>query len=613
MTNIGKKQTDSSLTLLTSGKSELGEPWVPIYKTNVDFRAKHFEAAMSNLIKQPNINSTVILRADILKENIYDPEKGDSTFVSKLINEYPEFPPCKIDDQLTKDSKGEESKGSQESKESQETKESQDTASDFTIESESNGETKYKPSLEVLSRNLDDISFKPIPALNPLNLVTKYEIIRRIIPRNPYKDHIINQTCLVLTAEGSVLVVYIPHISKREETPFYLPPVYGVGILYHNSTLSIHYLPFNYDNKSTEGPSLRELDSSERPIRIALRLLQTSSKHSLGAKTGYEKRVNHDLVVPKISFQNRYISLKKKYSSNLVNLWCESTDPKKHVFEDLAIAAFLIEYWNLRYPHRDIEFRDLGCGNGLLVYILNMEGYKGKGMDARARKSWSTYPQEVQNNLLEQIVIPSILLKPHPAVRKIAPNVTDNGRVYQVPEITTGSTKEVPVSYHTSASLLKSSQICTTEEFPSNTFIIGNHSDELTCWIPLLGFPFIVIPCCSHALSGSKMRYSPRKRISTPIKSPTKSSTQNISAYSTLVDHVEDLSTRMGWITEKEMLRIPSTRNAAILSTKKFAEFEDEDPEINQTRVLDILALEGGAEGWVENSMALMKKSPRNH
>lgn len=117
------------------------------------------------------------------------------------------------------------------------------------------------------------------------------------------------------------------------------------------------------------------MNLSERPIRIALRLLQTSTKHSSGVKLGYEKRVNHDLVVSKVDFQNRYITLKSKYSSDLVNSWCESTDPKKHVFEDLAIAAFLIEYWKLKKFNKDeFEFRDLGCGNGLLVYILMMEG-----------------------------------------------------------------------------------------------------------------------------------------------------------------------------------------------------------------------------------------------
>jgi len=159
---------------------------------------------------------------------------------------------------------------------------------------------------------------------------------------------------------------------------------------------------------------------------------------------------------------------------------------------------------------------------------------------------------------------------------------------------------------YSSASLLESSQVCTTEEFPENTFIIGNHSDELTCWIPLLGYPFMVIPCCSHALSGAKIRYSPRKQQKS-------NQLQNVSTYGALVDHTEDLAKQMGWIVEKEMLRIPSTRNAAIIATKKQPHCIDENDEITQTRVLDILALEGGAEGWVENSINLMKKAPRNH
>lgn len=585
-------QTDKSannVDSLVSEKSILGDPWVPIYKTSVDFKSSHFETAMSNLIKQPNINSTVIMRADILKENNFDTSKGDITsFISNQIDKFPEFP-------------------------------SSENAAD-----------------EILHRNLDDVKLRLAPLENSeIQFTVRNEIIRRIIPRNPFKDHLINQTCLVFTnqpesSSESTLVVYIPHIESPDEIPFYLPPVYAVGILYHESSLSIHYTPFNYENNVEAGSLLRALDPSDRTIRIALRLLQTSSKHALGAKVGYEKRVNHDLVVPKIEFQNRYISLKKKYSSHLVNLWCESTDPKKHVFEDLAIAAFLIEFWNLKYKSKDeIEFRDLGCGNGLLVYILNQEGYKGQGIDARARKSWSIYPKEVRDNLLEQIIIPSVLLKPHPAVAKLAPHITDNGRFFQVPEnpskpLNESENPKIPLmSYYSSQNLLQSSQVCTTDDFPSNTFIIGNHSDELTCWIPLLGFPFIVIPCCSHALTGSKIRYGPRKQISKKQQTQAQAHTQtkplpqkpnsSISAYSSLVDHVEDLSKQMGWIVEKEMLRIPSTRNAAVIATKKEEQFIDESEESNQTRVLDILALEGGAEGWVENTMMLMKKSPRNH
>lgn len=41
------------------------------------------------------------------------------------------------------------------------------------------------------------------------------------------------------------------------------------------------------------------------------------------------------------------------------------------------------------------RFVDLGCGNGLLVYILNSEGHKGVGFDIRRRKIWDTYPSFV--------------------------------------------------------------------------------------------------------------------------------------------------------------------------------------------------------------------------
>lgn len=42
------------------------------------------------------------------------------------------------------------------------------------------------------------------------------------------------------------------------------------------------------------------------------------------------------------------------------------------------------------------SFVDLGCGNGLLVYILNKEGYPGSGIDVRKRKIWNHYPSEVK-------------------------------------------------------------------------------------------------------------------------------------------------------------------------------------------------------------------------
>lgn len=547
------------MELLTAKTLSLGPAWIPVYLMPVEFSHQHFETAMAHLIREPNINSTVILRADVLEETTYTHEgKVEST--SSFSPDLPE-------------------------------RQSADTENS---------------ELRLLHRDLTDITLRKIELADCSDLSPARSVIRRIIPRNPYKDHIINQTCLIHKGSESVLVVYIPHIEKLEETPFYLPPVYAVGILFHQNTLSLHYVPF------AEDTGLREMDSSERPIRIALRLLQTSAKHSLGVKAGYEKRVNHDLVVPRVAFQNRYIALKKKYSGPLVANWVESTDPKKHVFEDLAVAAFLIELWNLCYKdNEEFEFRDLGCGNGLLVHILILEGFTGKGIDARARKSWKTYPANVQENLVEQIIIPSVLLKPHPAVTRMAPYIRDNGRLFQVAEFESRSPSSVPLmKYYSSANLLELSKVCTTEDFPANTFLIGNHLDELTCWLPLLNFPFMVIPCCSHALNGAKIRYNPRKVVNTQNNSKQ---AVNVSTYGALVDHVEELSEKMGWVVEKEILRIPSTRNAAVIGMTKKEEFAGEPTEVTELRTLDIIALEGGTEGWVENLMLLMKKSPKNH
>lgn len=516
----------SDKNLLTANVSKLGPCWVPIYESPVGFNVQHFEAAMLNIIHQPNINSTVIMRADILRENVFDPDEGDTTFTSKIANEIPEF-------QTDDDSK-------------------------------------------LLLRDLKDIKVRQIPDVPDIQFTKRHEIVRRVIPRNPFKDYIINQTCLMLTDnKKNSLVVYIPHIDSVEETPYYLPPVYGIGILYNNFKVSVHYLPFGFETPNgKEFTLLKSMTEQDRPIRIALRLLSTATKHSQGRKAGYEKRVNHDLVVPQTNFQNQYITLKKKYLDYFMNNWGESTDPRKHVFEDIAIAAFIIEYWKLNsFEPEKFEFRDLGCGNGLLVHILILEGYKGKGIDARARKSWALYPSEVQNCLLEQIIVPQILLDQQPMPSDVAASI-------------------------------QKQQISTTAEFPKNTFIIGNHSDELSCWVPLLGYPFIVIPCCSFGINGVRKRYPPRKNMA--YKTPP-------STYKALVDHVEDIALMNGWLVQKEMLRIPSTRNAAIMSCKKIPVLTNEPEHIKRIRLLDIIALEGGADGWVENSINLMKSEPKMH
>lgn len=535
--------TSSTIEYTVDKSSLLGSEWKCLYTTTeaVDFERSHFEQAMLNVIRQPNVNSTVILRADMIIDNEYDVASG------KLLKSE-ENPAAVANDE------------------------------------------------GVLVVNGDDLKPRDVPLDLPLS--KKYEFVRRIIPRNPFKDAIINQTCLVLnsaTNESTSLVIYIPHFDDPALCPFYIPQVAAVAILLHENQLSVQYIPF-------PGQSEVLMDPKQRVVRTAFRLLQTAYKHSNGVKDGYLKRVTHDVVVNKVLFQDRYIHLKKKYSKFLVDNWAESTDPKKHVFEDIAIAAFLIELWRKIYGHEKTEeklqFRDLGCGNGVLCYILIQEGFKGLGVDARQRKSWSIYPNDVKRCLKEQVIVPSILLRPHPTMKLHAPHLQHNGRFFPVQMMSPQLIAPATVVY-SSGDLIQSPNV-NIAEFPPDTFIIGNHSDELTCWIPLLGYPFMVIPCCSHNLNGNRIRYA--------VRDQERAKKLGNSTYQGLVDRVEYLAQRVGWKTEKEMLRIPSTRNAAIIGYKneKLNEFPTQE-------TYDILLEEGGAEGWVANTMALMKKNPRAH
>lgn len=104
----------------------------------------------------------------------------------------------------------------------------------------------------------------------------------------------------------------------------------------------------------------------------------------------YQKRVHHDCLVDKIEFQDLYFELKHKYK-HWVSRWNASvrneedhccgggmtTDPQKHVFEDISICAFLICLWKGR--REEVRFVDLGCGNGFLTHLLTQEHFIGYG------------------------------------------------------------------------------------------------------------------------------------------------------------------------------------------------------------------------------------------
>lgn len=474
------------------------ETWTPLLWHGCSFSPEIFLEVMMNLIRNPNLNSSHLFRADILRETSY------------------------------------------------------------TGESSNAGQGP--------SRILQMDSFE-----------LKNVIVRRLIPRNALVDKPLDQNCLIYTGGDDVetksLVIYLPHVSSPSEVPFYHPSVRGIAFLHtigprSEGIVSIHYSFFGH------GPHTPSL------VRTALHLLSTLHKHGQGLAGGYVKRVQHDQILPQARVQDTYARLKAKYAKTFITQWVEATDPSKHVFEDLGIAAFLIELWADMYSEQSpfLGFVDIGCGNGLLVHILIEEGYSGWGFDARRRKSWDLYSPETQKNLQELVLIPKFL-------QKITDRTESIGAPFTLPDAATDIQTTRPGTH--------------SGEFPHGTFIISNHADELTPWTPILASlsrsPYMMIPCCSHGLSGARFR----------APAPKESGASN-SAYSSLVSWVSHLASACGWEVEKEMLRIPSTRNTALLGRKRTIDFSEID-------VIKIVDEYGGAAGWEENAMKLVKGGLRGH
>lgn len=465
----------------------------------------------------------------------------------------------------------------------------------------------------------------PMPASTIAGFELTRTVVRRFIPRNPKLDRSLDQTCHFYEANdvgsGSVcgdekangdstdlvsskriLFTMTPHVSSKDDIPFYHPLLRGLTFLYdfqHDSTkpiesgdgkLSIHFLPFPNEPIPTR---------LERTLSALLNSQLRLARNALSVKRSGRSNENpiKDNVIPRHRVQNTYSWLKAKYAVDLCQDWVEDTEPSKHVFEDLAITAFFIELWRNMYgvtpltekdeqkdpKERDTLFPgfvDVACGNGVLVYVLIMEGYQGWGFDARRRKSWGIFPESVQENLKEAIYIP----KPFSDV------ITASGAEKDILDIGVDTF---------------------TGTFQENTFIISNHADELTVWTPLMAalsnpespLPFLSIPCCSHSLSGARYRYPPpekdknsrraeknRQKLDAKDNEPdqnpqpqsgdlkalraekkeslTDAGMYN-STYGCLTAKTMMIAEEIGYEVERTLIRIPSTRNMGIIGGRR--------------------------------------------
>lgn len=470
-------------------------------------------------------------------------------------------------------------------------------------------------------------------------------IVRQLIPRNAQLDKPLVQTCHFfsrLDQDGEKnVVLYISHVKKVDEIPFYHPEVSRLAF--------VHTWRRACSPESKASPGIGSISISyclfpqttitTKLERTALRLLQTVHKHGQGQLSGYEKRVHLDQIIPQRRYQTTYARLKAKYARHMSQRWVEVTDPGKHVFEDLGIAAFLIELWRDMYemPHgatpngtshktKDKQtnkspfpgFVDIGCGNGLVVYILVMEGYDGRGFDARERKTWRIFPDTIQQRLQKVLLVPETFRGHH-----------DSG--------------EMPRTWHNGM-------------LTPGTFIISNHADELTAWTPLLAYlnqaSFIALPCCSHDLSGARFRAPPStklprdelvrlpQQVNSSAQDEAEDSSETTlpqvaergslkrteaqkkvpSAYSTLCSYVASLAAEVGYMPEREVLRIPSTRNHCIIGRWKGGiDSSTLNYNMRHQKVTDIVERElrmsfqdAGVE-WIQRVEKLAKKPSSGH
>ncbi|KAM0712212.1 hypothetical protein Q7P37_011306 [Cladosporium fusiforme] len=588
------------------------ETWLTVLEAACTYGPQIFEKIMLNFIKNPNVTSSHLFRADIL----YDSQ-----------NEF---------EQLASNGSGDDSV-------------------------KFSGNDRKPRTFALAGWTQDRV------------------IVRLLVPRNQQLDKPLVQTCILLSKTlgedvRESLVVYIPHTEKPEDMPFYHPSVQKLAFHHSFCATSSNTGP---ENKPDDGSAsgIGNLSISYNPFasssklepklqRTALKLLQTIHKHGQGQLAGYEKKVHLDQIIPQKRYQDTYALLKAKYGRKISESWVEVTDPAKHVFEDLGIAAFCLELWRDMYEvptgsdgqavggAENVEsgveaskvdeeqkksafpgFVDIGCGNGLLVYILNSEGYTGTGFDARERKTWSIFPPEIRQNLRQSLLVPELL---RPASKDN--NIAD---------------EDAAKSWHSGL-------------FGEGTFIISNHADELTAWTPLLAYlnnsAFIAIPCCSHDLAGSRFRAPDSTKAQKaqavaakrnernehaarlPQQSPDTEEAANqsktpelrltqaaetgslkktlvhkkmASAYSTLCAYVEALADAVGFEAEKEVLRIPSTRNQSIIGRRRKVVGESLEDKREKVVALVEEELSRGIENigaeWIEKAEKLAKKPGSGH
>ena len=307
--------------------------------------------------------------------------------------------------------------------------------------------------------------------------------------------------------------------------PFHYPKCRAYRYTYSSGKLQYDVVPLRIAQTRTISNMVKHIHNAAKKNLIQVRKRMTNFDPIRGIST-YTKRVHHDKIVAEIVYRKHYNRIRDKYSY-WVEIWnfSEVTDPLKFVFEEMCIAAYLCALWEQERRENNTSklqtFLDCGCGNGFLVYLLISEGYSGVGIDLQRRRIWNRYPKRVTECLRHEQIEPANFL-------------------------------------------------------PDQKFdwIIGNHSDELTPWLPIFAAraqqhdatkslnaapKLFILPCCFFDFDAKKLAFSNNRRTVPVLKGDGK--------YDQYVTWIMNLCKALGFGVTLDTLRIPSTKNRALICT----------------------------------------------
>ncbi|XP_074641673.1 putative tRNA (uracil-O(2)-)-methyltransferase [Tubulanus polymorphus] len=346
----------------------------------------------------------------------------------------------------------------------------------------------YQQLKQKVEENLDDLE----SAFNDLELNHEDEIeliVRDVLPKQSDKCQTIRE--VVILDKKMQEIIYFPISNIRDSSGDIYMQSYMVKMIDGSSDKRIE---ISVNSGEHIVPHVHHTASWLKDVLLP-KLLKWMNEGELQNLTNSLQLVALD------HYNSMYQNLKVKYGKDLVQSWCESTDPQKFVYEELAIASYLMVLFEEEEQKcgKKQTFVDLGCGNGLLVYVLANEGYTGIGIDVRKRKIWDTYG-------------PNVHLK-ECAIKPSAGNL-----------------------------------------FKEYDWIIGNHSDELTPWIPVIAArssyncKYFVLPCCPHDFNH---KFNERKA--------------GCSLYQAYLQYVAQIGEKCGFHVERDTLRIPSTKRVCFV------------------------------------------------